>query len=159
MTIAVDEASNTLTIRAPEPLVSEVERYVKDLDASAQSETSETMQVVHMRHAAASSIQSSLQSILGDQATITNSGPDTDANNSSGSSSGSGGNNGVGGSSRQSGSSGGGSNNNNDDDARRRAFLDAIRQQSQQRGGGGPPGGGFPGGGFPGGGRGSRGGR
>lgn len=155
MTIGIDERSNSLVVRAPDPLFDEVKALVAELDQSDLT-LPEVTRVVSLKYTNSSAVQKALTSVLGDKATTTSTGSDQGRSTSAST----------------------GNNNNNNDASRqaRRQFrrnMEMMRQmqrmQNQFNGdggggrgrggggggrGGGPPGG-FPGGppgGFPGGG-------
>jgi type II secretory pathway component GspD/PulD (secretin) len=152
MTIGIDERSNSLVVRAPDPLFEEVKALVAELDQSDLS-MPEVTRVVSLKYTNSSAVQKALTSVLGDKATTTSTGSD---------STGQAGNQGRG--------NGGGNDSARQAQRQMRRNMDMIRQmqqmQNQMNGGGGgggrgrggrgggPPGG-FPGGppgGFPGGG-------
>jgi len=147
MTVGVDTRTNSLIVSAPDYLFTQVEALVKELDVS-EIPTDEVIQVVQVKRSNATTIQKSLESMLGDS--IKKSG--TTSSNSGRS----GGN--------APGGGGPGGNNGAQDQMRQRMEMFNNMQRMQQGGGGGP--GGFPGGGGfggrggggPGGGRGGRGG-
>ena len=153
MSIGVDERSNSLVVRAPDPLFEEVKALVAELDTSDLT-SPEVTRVVSLKHTNSSAVQKALVSVLGDQAQTsttasTSQAPPPWAQNR-----------------------GRGNDNNNNDAARqaRRQFgrqmqmfreMQRMSDQMNGGGGGGPggrggrgrggPGGGGPGGGFPGG--------
>jgi type II secretory pathway component GspD/PulD (secretin) len=165
MSIGVDERSNSLLVRAPDPLFEEVKALVAELDQTDLT-SPEITRVVSLKHTNSSAVQKALVSVLGDQAqTSTTS---------------------SGGQVPPSWNRGGDNNDRNNDDPERRArrqmwrSMEMMRQMQRMSermgggegggrggdgggrgrggpGGGGPPGG-FPGG-FPGGGGGGGGGR
>ncbi|MFO7902890.1 MAG: secretin N-terminal domain-containing protein, partial [Pirellulaceae bacterium] len=127
MNIAVDAASNSLIVTAPEPLFKEVEELVYQID-QASSELTEDVVVVSLKSANPEAVQQALASVM----------------NASSSRSASGGNasNRAGSNARNSG--GGGAPGD------MRARIEAFRRMREAMGrGGGRPGGGGPGGGGP----------
>lgn len=148
MTVGVDTRTNSLIVSAPDYLFAQVEALVKELDVS-EIPTDEVIQVVQVKRSNATTIQKSLESMLGDS--IKKSG--TTSSNSGRS----GGN--------APGGGGPGGNNAAQDQMRQRMEMFNNMQRMQQGGGfggggpgGGPGGGGFGGRGGGGGGRGGRGG-
>jgi type II secretory pathway component GspD/PulD (secretin) len=158
MTVGIDERSNSLIVRAPDPLFEEVKALVAELDQSDLT-SPEVTRVVSLKYSNSSAVQQALTSVLGDQATTST------ANGDSG---------------RQAGDRGRGNGGGGNDPARQaqRQFRRSMemmqqmqRMQDRMNGGGGgrgrggnggggrdggPPGG-FPGGGGGGGGGGGRG--
>jgi type II secretory pathway component GspD/PulD (secretin) len=153
MTIGIDERSNSLVVRAPDPLFDEVKALVAELDQSDLS-LPEVTRVVSLKYTNSSAVQKALTSVLGDKATTTSAGSDQSRSASA-------------------------SNGNGGDDAARQArrqfrrnmemMRDMQRMQNQMngdgdggggrgRGGNGGGGRGGPPGGFPGGGGGGGGG-
>jgi type II secretory pathway component GspD/PulD (secretin) len=149
MSIGIDERSNSLVVRAPDPLFDEVKALVTQLDQEDLA-TPETTRVVSLKYTNSAAVQKALSSMLGDGAAVN------------------------GGESAQSDNNRDDARRDNERRARRdmrrqmEMMRDLQRLQGRDRGGGrgGPPGGfrgpggdrgGFPGG-FPGGGRGGRGG-
>jgi type II secretory pathway component GspD/PulD (secretin) len=137
--IGVDEQSNSLVVAAPEPLFREVEELVRTLD-QANVQKQDVLEVRTLKMTNPEVIQKALQSILGDQATVS-----TSSSSSSGNSSRT--------------SSGGTSDQPSPADIQRRLeFFQRLRSGggggipgggSGRPGGGGPPGGGRPSGGSP----------
>lgn len=134
MTVGVDTRTNSLIVSAPDYLFTQVEALVKELDVS-EIPTDEVIQVVQVKRSNATTIQKSLESMLGDS--IKKSG--TTSSNSGRS----GGN--------APGGGGPGGNNAAQDQMRQRMEMFNNMQRMQQGGGFGGRGGG-------GGGRGGRGG-
>ena len=143
MTIGVDERSNSIVVRASDPLFEQVRTLVQELD-ELQRDSTQATKIVSLKFSNSDAVKQALEGVFGSDAVTTSSGSSTvNARNNGG----------------------GGSN-----DARRTAeemqrrmeFIRRMQQQSQPAGGGrgGQPGGGRggpPGGGRPGGGRGGRG--
>jgi type II secretory pathway component GspD/PulD (secretin) len=155
MSIGIDERSNSLVVRAPDPLFEEVKLLVEQLD-EIDTDSPEITRVVSLKHTNSSAVQRALVSVLGDQA-------QTSTTTSSG------------GSQRPSGDQGrgrdrGGDDNDRGRDARRAMWrnMEMFREMQRMnermggggdrgrggegRGRGGPGGGGPPGGGDRGGG-------
>ncbi len=152
MSITVDTTTNSVLVAAPEPLLTQIEDLVRQLDTKALESNSSTVRVVKLHGVGSDTMQRSLSGIMGDSVQFNSSSPSSSSRSRT--------------SSRP--SSGGGDPGS---DARRAAFIEMMRAR-MQGGGGGPgmmmrPGGGPPGsgrGGPPGGSRGgppggSRGGR
>jgi type II secretory pathway component GspD/PulD (secretin) len=68
MTIGIDERSNSLVVRAPDPLFEEVKALVAELDQTDLS-SPETTRIVSLRYTNSAAVQKALTSMLGDQAT------------------------------------------------------------------------------------------
>ncbi|MCO6044227.1 hypothetical protein NG895_09945 [Aeoliella sp. ICT_H6.2] len=132
MSIGVDSRSNSLVVRAPDPLFVQVEALVKQLDTE-QLDSSESTQIVSLKYSNSSAIKEALSSILGSDAVTS-------------------------GSQQTSGEQAGGGDRGDRDQARQREEfvrrIQEFRNRMQGGGRGGPPGGGRGGGG-----RGGRGGR
>lgn len=73
MTIGVDERSNSLVVRAPDPLFEEVERLVRQLDEKGIGAPQAT-RVVTLEHTNSSALKDALASLLGDNAITSSSG-------------------------------------------------------------------------------------
>ncbi len=129
MTIGVDERSNSLVVRASDPLFQQVEALVRELDEQ-QRDSSKSTKIVSVKNANIDAVKQALQGVFGSDAITTSSSntssrSSTNNNNSSSSSS------------------------NNPEDTRR-ALEDTQRriefmrqlQERMQQGGGGIPGGG-----------------
>ncbi|MEM1304306.1 MAG: secretin N-terminal domain-containing protein, partial [Planctomycetota bacterium] len=142
MTIGVDERSNSLVVKAPDPLFEEVRLLVKQLDEEGL-ETPRLTRVVSLEHSNAEAVKEALESLLGEEAVTTVSSQQQQNR------------------SRNSSSSQGG--NNSADRAaefqRRLEFFQRLRNAQPGGGRGGPPGGGGRPGGGPGRGGGRPGGR
>lgn len=67
MSIGVDERSNSLVVRAPDPLFEEVKALVAELDQSDLT-SPEITRVVSLRHTNSSAVQRALVSVLGENA-------------------------------------------------------------------------------------------
>ncbi len=67
MTIGIDERSNSLLVRAPDPLFEEVKALVAELDQTDLT-SPEITRVVSLKHTNSSAVQKALVSVLGDQA-------------------------------------------------------------------------------------------
>lgn len=67
MSIGIDERSNSLVVRAPDPLFEEVQALVSQLD-EIDTESPEITRVVSLKHTNSSAVQKALVSVLGDQA-------------------------------------------------------------------------------------------
>jgi type II secretory pathway component GspD/PulD (secretin) len=67
MSIGVDERSNSLVVRAPDPLFEEVKALVAELDQTDLT-SPEITRVVSLKHTNSSAVQKALVSVLGDQA-------------------------------------------------------------------------------------------
>lgn len=67
MSIGVDERSNSLIVRAPDPLFEEVKALVAELDQTDLT-SPEITRVVSLKHTNSSAVQRALVSVLGDQA-------------------------------------------------------------------------------------------
>jgi len=67
MSIGIDERSNSLVVRAPDPLFEEVEALVADLDQQNVA-LPETTRVVSLKYSNSSAVQKALSSMLGDAA-------------------------------------------------------------------------------------------
>ncbi len=67
MSIGIDQRSNSLVVRAPDPLFEEVKVLVAELDQSDLS-SPEITRVVSLRHTNSAAVQKALTSVLGDQA-------------------------------------------------------------------------------------------
>lgn len=147
MSIGIDERSNSLVVRAPDPLFEEVKALVARLD-EGQLDSPETTRVVSLQHTNSEAVQKALSSLLGSAATTSSTSASTQPPERPQR----------------------GRNNNGPNDAQRQMWrqmqmfrqMQRMQQQMQQGGnnrgrggrGGGAPGGGPPGGGRPGGGRG-----
>ena len=67
MSIGIDERSNSLVVRAPDPLFEEVKALVAELDQDDLT-SPEITRVVSLKHTNSSAVQRALVSVLGDQA-------------------------------------------------------------------------------------------
>jgi type II secretory pathway component GspD/PulD (secretin) len=67
MSIGIDERSNSLVVRAPDPLFEEVKALVAELD-QVDLTSPEVTRVVSLKHTNSSAVQRALVSVLGDQA-------------------------------------------------------------------------------------------
>jgi len=67
MSIGIDERSNSLVVRAPDPLFEEVKALVAQLD-EIDTDSPEITRVVSLKHTNSSAVQQALVSVLGDQA-------------------------------------------------------------------------------------------
>lgn len=67
MSIGIDERSNSLVVRAPDPLFEEVKALVAELDQDDLT-SPEVTRVVSLKHTNSSAVQRALVSVLGDQA-------------------------------------------------------------------------------------------
>ena len=67
MSIGIDERSNSLVVRAPDPLFEEVRALVEELD-QIDTSSPEITRVVSLKHTNSSAVQQALVSVLGDQA-------------------------------------------------------------------------------------------
>ncbi|MEX2091622.1 MAG: hypothetical protein WD971_03045, partial [Pirellulales bacterium] len=67
MSIGVDQRSNSLLVRAPDPLFEEVKALVAELDQTDLT-SPEITRVVSLKHTNSSAVQKALVSVLGDQA-------------------------------------------------------------------------------------------
>lgn len=68
MSIGIDERSNSLVVRAPDPLFDEVRLLVSSLDQE-QLESAETTRVVSLKHSNSSAVQKAITSIMGNVTT------------------------------------------------------------------------------------------
>jgi type II secretory pathway component GspD/PulD (secretin) len=67
MSIGIDERSNSLVVRAPDPLFDQVKALVEELDQTDLT-SPEITRVVSLKHTNSSAVQKALVSVLGDQA-------------------------------------------------------------------------------------------
>jgi type II secretory pathway component GspD/PulD (secretin) len=67
MSIGIDQRSNSLVVRAPDPLFEEVKALVAELDQDDLT-SPEVTRVVSLKHTNSSAVQRALVSVLGDQA-------------------------------------------------------------------------------------------
>ncbi|TWT67679.1 Bacterial type II/III secretion system short domain protein [Posidoniimonas polymericola] len=118
MSISVDTRSNSLIVRAPDPLFEEVAQLVKQLDAEGL-ETPQSTRVVSLQHTNASAVKEALESLLGPNAVTTNNNNNQPAANSNND------------------NNRGGNNNNNADEMRRRIEFFRNLQRAREGGGGG----------------------
>jgi len=73
MTIGVDERSNSLVVRAPDPLFAQVKQLVEQLDENGLGVPQST-RIVSLRHTNSEALKIALQSLLGEQAVTTGTG-------------------------------------------------------------------------------------
>jgi type II secretory pathway component GspD/PulD (secretin) len=69
MSIGIDQRSNSLVVRAPDPLFEEVKALVAQLDQEDLA-TPETTRVVSLKYSNSAAVQKALSSMLGDGATV-----------------------------------------------------------------------------------------
>jgi type II secretory pathway component GspD/PulD (secretin) len=65
MTVSVDARTNSIILAAPEPLFSEVQSLIEQLDLAALK-SNETLRVVTLRRASSTTVQQALSAIVGD---------------------------------------------------------------------------------------------
>ncbi len=145
MSIGVDERSNSLIVRAPDPLFMEVQALVEQLDEEGL-ETPQSTKVVSLRNTNAEAMKNALQSLLGEDAVTTTSGDSSSTGRTS--------------SSSRPSESGARESSGGDAERQREEFMQRMEffRRLREGGGGGPGGGGRGGEGGRGGG-GGRGGR
>jgi type II secretory pathway component GspD/PulD (secretin) len=135
MSIGIDTNSNSLVVRAPDPLFEEVKRLVETLD-TVEPNLQTATQIISLKATSPSAVQNALSALFGESVQVTQST--------------------AGGSGRPAAGTGGARPGGaTPDDARRMQFFQQMQRAREMRGGG--RGGGGPGGGTQG--RGGRGGR
>jgi len=68
LAIGVDSRTNSIVVSAPEPLFQEVKELVEELDRAAATETTETTQVVALRHVNPELVQQVVGTLMGQAA-------------------------------------------------------------------------------------------
>jgi hypothetical protein len=66
MTVSIDTRTNSIVLAAPEPLFSEVQQTIEQIDAAALTKSDQTMEVLRLHRTGADTMQMALGALLGD---------------------------------------------------------------------------------------------